>query len=355
MIISIVVPTYNRNAHLAATLESILLSDSAGFKEIEVIVVDDGSPVPVGPILETLRVGSAFSLRAIRQENAGPAAARNTGFRASRGDIVLFVDDDIICPPVLVRRHVEAHRSRPGSVIYGPYPYVRPQPVTRFSKYVETLGYLDEATSSEKDFLETAFIASGHISVERRLFDCEQGVYRDDLYTPVAEEYELAWRLKNRGIPTLLATRINALHNRPVELGAMSRQAYTHGRGCAEVAVRCPGALQIPELKRIVEINGPVRWGDPLGLVLKKTMRRFLSPRSLRKILLCIVTTLERYIGQDRVLDPFYRSVLGQHFFAGIRDGIGHFSRQTTVVSQSSQRSASGESIRSMRPTPSSP
>jgi glycosyltransferase involved in cell wall biosynthesis len=60
-----------------------------------------------------------FTLKCVRQENAGPAAARNLGFTASRGDIVIFIDDDILVPPELVRQHVEAHELNPGSVIFG--------------------------------------------------------------------------------------------------------------------------------------------------------------------------------------------------------------------------------------------
>ena len=61
----------------------------------------------------------ALHFKCVRQENAGPAAARNLGFATSHGDIVIFIDDDILVPSDLVRLHVEAHVLNPGSVIFG--------------------------------------------------------------------------------------------------------------------------------------------------------------------------------------------------------------------------------------------
>ena len=157
---------------------------------------------------------------------------RNTGFRASRGEIVLFVDDDVLCPANLVRLHVEAHRRISGSVIFGRYPYAEPEPMTPFYRYLDSLGQ-DPAKDAVEEFVQAPIVASGQISLERIMFDAEQGVYRDDLATPAAEEFELSLRLRDRGIPIFLATRIVALHHRAVDLESMCRQAYKHSVGCA--------------------------------------------------------------------------------------------------------------------------
>src|SRR4051794_17305588 len=123
MNISIVIPTYNRPEQLSNVLDHIFASDSTGFESIEVIVVDDGSKVPAGHIIESMRPTVPFRVRYIFQENAGPAEARNHGFRKAEHEIFLFIDDDILFFPDLIRKHAEAHKKYPGSFIFGQSPY----------------------------------------------------------------------------------------------------------------------------------------------------------------------------------------------------------------------------------------
>ncbi|MCG3209391.1 MAG: Undecaprenyl-phosphate 4-deoxy-4-formamido-L-arabinose transferase [Anaerolineae bacterium] len=90
--VSIIIPTYNSASFVTWTVESALAQT---YPDYEVIVVDDGStdntPVVLAPYLPRITY--------IRQENQGPAAARNTGFRASQGDYLLFLDSDDLIPP----------------------------------------------------------------------------------------------------------------------------------------------------------------------------------------------------------------------------------------------------------------
>ena len=60
----------------------------------EVIVVDDGSPEPLDGIVNSF--SSQLNVKLIRQANAGPATARNTGASAARNEYVVFIDDDCI-------------------------------------------------------------------------------------------------------------------------------------------------------------------------------------------------------------------------------------------------------------------
>ena len=325
--VSVIIPTYNRGTQLTAMLDSLLGCDTAGLEQVEIIVVDDGSPHPVAPLVESRTVRPPISLRAIRQKNSGPAAARNTGFRASRGEVVLFIDDDILCPPDLIRRHLEAHRSRPGSVIYGRYPYAEPEPMTPFFRYLDSLGH-DLGKGSSEEFVEVPFIASGQISVERALFDAEQGVYRDDLARPAAEEFELTLRLRDRGIPILLATRIVAVHNRTVDIESMCRQAYGHSMGYAEVAVKYPRTLDLHCFREIIQANRPAGRGDSARMVLKKVVKRMLCVRPSRIGLLLAIRLLERIAPRDALLAPLYKAISSLYMTMGVRDGLVAYSEQ---------------------------
>ncbi|MCF3648453.1 glycosyltransferase family 2 protein [Synoicihabitans lomoniglobus] len=90
--ISVVIPAYNRVALIGETLEGLLGQTlPAG----EIIVVDDGSTDGTAEVAESY----GDIIRVIRQSNSGPAAARNRGFRESKGDFIHFFDSDDI--PVL--------------------------------------------------------------------------------------------------------------------------------------------------------------------------------------------------------------------------------------------------------------
>jgi glycosyltransferase involved in cell wall biosynthesis len=111
-LVSAVIPVRDGERFLAEAIASIRAQDHAA---IEIIVVDDGS-----------RDGSAAvaaglgGVRVIRQENAGPAAARNAGIAAARGDVLGFLDaDDLWTPGRLAPMLARLAASPPLDVVLG--------------------------------------------------------------------------------------------------------------------------------------------------------------------------------------------------------------------------------------------
>lgn len=88
-VVSIVIPTYNCAHYITEAIQSVLQQT---YKDIEIIVVDDGSTDNTKEILE-LYIGKGI-IKYIYQNNQGPGAARNSGIRASRGDFIAFLDAD---------------------------------------------------------------------------------------------------------------------------------------------------------------------------------------------------------------------------------------------------------------------
>lgn len=85
---SVVIPLYNKAAHIAATLQTVL---NQTFRNFEVVVIDDGSTDGSGEIAEQF---ASERVRVVRQQNAGVSAARNTGIAASIGRYIAFLDAD---------------------------------------------------------------------------------------------------------------------------------------------------------------------------------------------------------------------------------------------------------------------
>lgn len=112
--ISVIIPCYNRETLLAQTLRSLL---SQTVEAVEIIVVDDGSTDGSANVAESF--GSP--VRVIRQANAGPAAARNRGFRESTGEFLHFFDSDDVALPNKHEVQLQAIQESGGDIAYGPW------------------------------------------------------------------------------------------------------------------------------------------------------------------------------------------------------------------------------------------
>ncbi|MBI4550868.1 MAG: glycosyltransferase family 2 protein, partial [Candidatus Latescibacteria bacterium] len=89
--ISVIVPVHNGAAFLADAVESI---QRQGDAPLEIIIVDDGSTDGTAQLIPRL----TGNIRAAAQSNRGPAAARNTGLRMARGNVIGFLDADDLWP-----------------------------------------------------------------------------------------------------------------------------------------------------------------------------------------------------------------------------------------------------------------
>jgi Glycosyltransferases involved in cell wall biogenesis len=91
--VSVIIPTFNRPILLAEAVRSIL---DQTFRSLEIIIIDNGSDSEHWD--ELFRIGNSHdSINLVRlQSNKGPGYARNIGISKSKGDWILFLDDDDI-------------------------------------------------------------------------------------------------------------------------------------------------------------------------------------------------------------------------------------------------------------------
>jgi len=114
--VSVVVPTYNRREIVIRSLETLFSQDFSSSR-FEIVVVVDGSSDGTAVALQALAPVCGF--RVIEQENRGPAAARNTGYRAAKSDLILFLDDDMQCDAGLLSAHFRAHQKLGPVAAFG--------------------------------------------------------------------------------------------------------------------------------------------------------------------------------------------------------------------------------------------
>jgi GT2 family glycosyltransferase len=113
---TVVVPSYNRPDRLRRCLAALASLDYPKDR-YSVIVVDDGSPEPLEPIV--LEATASMSARCVRQPNQGPGAARNHGLQLAEGDWVAFTDDDCRPEPDWLTKLAKAAGISPQAAVGG--------------------------------------------------------------------------------------------------------------------------------------------------------------------------------------------------------------------------------------------
>ncbi len=199
-LLSIVIATYNRAATLRHCLEALRYQTAAPDNgNFEVVVIDDGSTDATQSVVQEYKTYLPLFYERIRR--AGPAVARNEGIRHSRGDILLFIDSDIVASPQLVSEHLGTHKRRADVVVTGP------------SIWVSSLERLPRRARLWD--LSTAPFAAGNASV-RKEHALKAGLF-DESFTELGwEDIEFGIRLKKLGLRVFFNPRAVAYHYKPV-------------------------------------------------------------------------------------------------------------------------------------------
>ena len=108
--ISVIIPTFNRASLLKKAIESVL---SQTYKDFELIVIDDGSSDETPSLISSY----ASSIKYIKQNNKGPAGARNVGIKNSSGEFVAFLDSDDWWDKEKLQIQIDKMRKNPKYLI----------------------------------------------------------------------------------------------------------------------------------------------------------------------------------------------------------------------------------------------
>lgn len=232
MLVSVIIPTYNRAASIVPAVESVLAQT---YPEIEVIVVDDGSTDDTARVLESHLDRIVF----IRQSNAGPSAARNTGIRASKGEIVAFLDsDDLWLPDKIARQVALIEAGGPDTCCCVCNAAVKGAPGQRDYTSFAVAGLDPEWDEclwvNPGEVLATRFLLFNQVVAIRRSALAKVGVFNEKLR--LLEDYELAIRLSTAGKWGVISEPLVIKHNDTGGIGvvAMSDRAR-HAEVAAEV------------------------------------------------------------------------------------------------------------------------
>ncbi len=201
LFISVIVPVYNGGKFIPSCLDALYASDYSPF---EVIVVDDGS---TDNSAEISRKKGATVLPTARRQS-GPAAARNLAAEKARGDILLFVDADVVIEKDTITKVAAVFQSRPEiSALFGSYDDA-PGERNFLSQYRNLLHHFVHQNSNS----EASTFWAGLGAIRREAFAAVSGFDCERFAIPSIEDIELGTRLRAAGHRILLAKEIQAKH-----------------------------------------------------------------------------------------------------------------------------------------------
>src|SRR3989338_8732025 len=201
--ITVIIPTYNRKDILRRCLNA-LARQSYPAKNYEIIIVDDGSTDGTEDLVKPFLNNYICPLRYFKQENRGPAAARNLGIKNATGNIVLFMGDDIIAQSNFLEEHMAWHDRYPddSTAVLGYVTWSPEIEITPFMRWLENGGpqfhfwQINDKIEIESSY----FFYMCNVSVKRN-FLVKAGVLCDEDFPYAAyEDTELGMRLKARGL-----------------------------------------------------------------------------------------------------------------------------------------------------------
>lgn len=220
---SIIIPTYNRPERLQKCLQSLAQLNYSRDR-FEVIVVDDGSQTPLDSVVAPLQ--NQIKIKLLRQDNAGPATARNNGAKVAQGDFLAFTDDDCQPLPNWLDQFAISLATAPTAMIGGKT--INALTDNLFSTASqELIDYLYEYYNPAKG--KAAFFASNNIALPKAGFDSLGGF---DVSFPLAaaEDRDFCDRWQAT-YPMVYNSQAQITHYHHLKLSSFWRQHFGYGRG----------------------------------------------------------------------------------------------------------------------------
>jgi len=318
---SVIVPTYNRPTALARTLAALRDMDFPADR-LEIVVVDSGGDESSAERLAGQN-GALYS----RHPDRGVAAARNHGASLASGELLMFVDDDIVVEVSNLRQHEAIHMSHDDCLVSGHWefdPELR-QRLVRSSLGRWRLEYEDlynrpdgVAGDAHHGQVHPRTLSAANLSIRADTFSSLDGF--DERFPVGAEDQDLTWRAAKAGCLLVYDYEIPVIHNdQHSDLISLCSRQERGAIGTVYFARKNPDAPAFPMLT----MNGPLRREDSARAVVRKLSRDVLSrrvPLALAHRVVAVVESARPNGGWP--LEFLYRAVGGLHVFRGVRRGL---------------------------------
>ena len=294
--ISVIIPTHNRKETLKKCL-SRLGDQTCGRSDREVIVIDDGSTDGTEDVVRTEMKDAVIALRYFRQNKRGPAAARNVGIGEAKGEIVLFLGDDIMAAPTLLEEHLSWHErySDDNVAVLGLIKWSPETKITPFMKWLEDGGpqFAFWEIENKTDVDAMRYFYSSNVSIKKKFLLENKAFFDEDFPYAAYEDAELAFRLKAAGMAVKYNKDAVGYHYHYTSLDDACRRMVRVGYSRRLLAKKT-GEMIIRHPKR-----GISRMMSALKFAFFYILARFYEKRAVKKHLFAYVLEHHYHKGFD--------------------------------------------------------
>lgn len=230
--VSIIIPSFNGALRLPRCLDALVAQETR--RAYEILVVDDGSTDQTSAVAASY----APAVIALRQDNAGPGAARNLGARRARGSVLLFTDDDCIAERDWLERMLAPFSDPSVAAAKGSYRTRQRQWVARFVQLEYEEKYDELARHPSIDFVDT------YSAAFRRNVFLDAGGFDASFTTASTEDQELSFRLAEAGYEMRFVRDARAWHTHAASLRAYLRKKFKIGYWKVLVLIKHPAKMR---------------------------------------------------------------------------------------------------------------
>lgn len=229
--LTVIIPTYNRVETLQKCLNA-LAAQTCPADGVEVIIADDGSTDETAELVKRFAGAGTLDVKYFWQTNKGPAAARNLGIRNASGEVLLFLGDDIIAGPCLLKRHILWHKKNrtDNTALLGYVTWAENLAVTPFMRWLENGGtqFRFNELEDSKKVDPAEFLYTCNVSL-KRVFLTANGLFDEDFPYAALEDVELGRRLKVAGLELYFDRKAIAWHDHYTSLKDACRRMVKVG------------------------------------------------------------------------------------------------------------------------------
>ena len=207
MLISVVIPTYNRLPILIKCLDALenqILN--VEIHSFEIVIVDDGS---TDGTVDWLRnnIENYPHLRLFEQSHGGPALGRNLGVEKSKGELIVFIDSDLVVDKFFLRNHIDS--------LIRAWKKLGNRKCFTYGSVINTSNFSNPNSEPFKlQDLSWAYFATGNIAIDKKLLE-KSGLFDNSFRLYGWEDLELGERLRNMGVKLIKCPRAIGYHWHP--------------------------------------------------------------------------------------------------------------------------------------------
>ena len=204
--ISIVIPTYYRHDRLKGLLSAL---QGQSYAPSEIVIVDQ-TPEHDRPV-DFYKQFAEMPLVLVNLDKPSLSASRNTGARRASGELLLFLDDDMVIGPDLLKNHKNVMEHEHVDVVYGAISTGKDLPETyeRDTKRLDPLGFF--LKSPNKKWNGMVLVTSGANTLIKREYFLRVGGFDEKM--PRMEDIELGYRLFLTGAKIYYSALPHAIHD----------------------------------------------------------------------------------------------------------------------------------------------